>query len=470
MTVDPIHVIGGGLAGSEAAWQIAQSGVPVVLHEMRPLRGTAAHKTDGLAELVCSNSFRSDDAEANAVGLLHQEMRRLGSLVMQKGDAHQVPAGGALAVDRDGFSAAVTAALEAHPLITIERGEVAGLPPQEWSSAIVATGPLTSPALAEAILSLTGEKELAFFDAIAPIVYRESIDMNVAWFQSRYDKVGPGGTGADYINCPMNRDQYEAFVDALVAGDKTSFKEWEGTPYFDGCLPIEVMAERGRETLRHGPMKPFGLTNPHNPGEKAYAVVQLRQDNALGTLYNMVGFQTKLRHGEQTRIFRMIPGLEKAEFARLGGLHRNTYLNSPKLLDPTLRLRAMPRLRFAGQITGCEGYVESAAVGLMAGRFAAAERLGRTLEPLPATTALGALINHITGGHIETIDEGPRSFQPMNVNFGLFPPLERAPKAEDGKRLRGAAKAIAKKKALTGRARAELSVWLGEMPVAVAAE
>jgi methylenetetrahydrofolate--tRNA-(uracil-5-)-methyltransferase len=470
MTIDPIHVIGGGLAGSEAAWQIAQAGVPVVLHEMRPVRGTDAHKTDGLAELVCSNSFRSDDAEANAVGLLHQEMRRLGSLVMQKGDAHQVPAGGALAVDRDGFSAAVTAALEANPLITIQRGEVAGLPPEDWSSVIVATGPLTSPALADAILSVTGEKELAFFDAIAPIVYRESIDMNVAWFQSRYDKAGPGGTGADYINCPMNREQYEAFVDALIAGDKTSFKEWEGTPYFDGCLPIEVMAERGRETLRHGPMKPFGLTNPHNPTEKAYAVVQLRQDNALGTLYNMVGFQTKLRHGEQSRIFRMIPGLEQAEFARLGGLHRNTYLNSPKLLDPTLRLKALPRLRFAGQITGCEGYVESAAVGLIAGRFAAAERLGSTIAPLPSTTALGALINHITGGHIETIDEGPRSFQPMNVNFGLFPPLEQAPKAADGKRLRGPAKAVARKKALTDRARADLSLWLGDAPVAVAAE
>jgi methylenetetrahydrofolate--tRNA-(uracil-5-)-methyltransferase len=468
MSIEPIHVIGGGLAGSEAAWQIARAGVPVVLHEMRPVRGTDAHKTDGLAELVCSNSFRSDDAEANAVGLLHQEMRRLGSLIMANGDAHQVPAGGALAVDRDGFSAAVTAALEAHPLVTIERGEVAGLPPEEWSSVIVATGPLTSPALAEAVLGLTGEKELAFFDAIAPIVYRESIDMGVAWFQSRYDKAGPGGTGADYINCPLDREQYEAFIDALVAGDKTSFKEWEGTPYFDGCLPIEVMAERGRETLRHGPMKPVGLTNPNAPDRKPYAIVQLRQDNALGTLYNMVGFQTKLKYGEQSRIFRMIPGLENAEFARLGGLHRNTYLNSPKLLDATLRLKAMPRLRFAGQITGCEGYVESAAVGLMAGRFAAAERLGRSVAPLPHTTALGALINHITGGHIETIDEGPRSFQPMNVNFGLFPPLERSPKAEDGKRLRGTAKAIAKKRALTDRARGDLGLWLdgGALPAA----
>lgn len=468
-TIEPIHVVGGGLAGSEAAWQIAQAGVSVVLHEMRPQRGTDAHKTDGLAELVCSNSFRSDDAETNAVGLLHQEMRHLGSLIMRQGDAHQVPAGGALAVDRDGFSAAVTAALEAHPLVTIRREELQGLPPEEWASVIIATGPLTSPALAEAILTLTGEKELAFFDAIAPIVYRESIDMNVAWFQSRYDKAGPGGTGADYINCPLDKDRYETFVDALIAGDKTSFKEWEGnTPYFDGCLPIEIMAERGRETLRYGPMKPVGLTDPHNPERKPYAVVQLRQDNALGTLFNMVGFQTKLKYGEQTRIFRMIPGLENAEFARLGGLHRNTYLNSPKLLDSTLRLKARPALRFAGQITGCEGYVESAAVGLMAGRFAAAERLGRPLHLLPATTALGALINHITGGHLETIDEGPRSFQPMNVNFGLFPPLDRAPKSEDGKRLRGSAKAIARKKALTDRAREDLAAWLaaGEMPAA----
>jgi methylenetetrahydrofolate--tRNA-(uracil-5-)-methyltransferase len=460
--LEPIHVIGGGLAGSEAAWQIAERGVPVVLHEMRPRRGTDAHKTDRLAELVCSNSFRSDDAEANAVGLLHQEMRSLGSLIMREGDAHQVPAGGALAVDRDGFSAAVTAALAAHPLIAMRREEVAGLPSAEWSSVIIATGPLTSPALADAVRGLTGERELAFFDAIAPIVYRETIDMDVAWFQSRYDKPGPGGTGADYINCPLTREQYDSFVDALLAGDTTSFKEWEAsTPYFDGCLPIEVMAERGRETLRHGPMKPVGLTNPHRPDEKPYAVVQLRQDNALGTLFNMVGFQTKLKYAEQTRILRTIPGLEQAEFARLGGLHRNTYLNAPKLLDATLRLRAMPRLRFAGQITGCEGYVESAAVGLMAGRWAAAERLGQAIRHLPPTTALGALLNHITGGHIESIDEGPRSFQPMNVNFGLFPPLERTPKADDGKRLRGPAKGLARKKALTDRARADLAAWLG---------
>lgn len=470
-SLTPIHVIGGGLAGSEAAWQIASGGVPVVLHEMRPVRGTEAHKSERLAELVCSNSFRSDDAEANAVGLLHQEMRTLDSLVMSKADAHQLPAGGALAVDRDGFSAAVTAALEAHPLVTIERGEIAGLPPEDWDSVVIATGPLTSPELAGAIGALTGEQELAFFDAIAPIVYAESIDMGVAWFQSRYDKAGPGGTGADYINCPLDRDQYAAFIDALIAGEKTSFKEWEAsTPYFDGCLPVEVMAERGRETLRHGPMKPFGLTNPHRPGEKPYAVAQLRQDNALGTLFNMVGFQTKLKYSEQTRIFRTIPGLEKAEFARLGGLHRNTYLNTPKVLDGALRLKAMPRLRFAGQITGCEGYVESAAIGLMAGRMAAAERLGQTVAPLPLTTALGALMCHITGGHIEATDEGPRSFQPMNVNFGLFPPLEHMPKAEDGKRLRGGMKTIAKRKALTDRARADLAAWLGGDSLPVAAE
>src|SRR6266566_4294829 len=466
--MQPIHVIGGGLAGSEAAWQIANRGVSVVLHEMRPDRTTAAHKTGGLAELVCSNSFRSDDREHNAVGLLHEEMRRLGSLIMRAGDANQVPAGGALAVDREGFSAAVTAALAAHPLIEIRRAEIAGLPPAEWDQVIVATGPLTSPALADAIRALTGADALAFFDAIAPIVHRDSIDLNVAWFQSRYDKAGPGGTGADYINCPLTREQYEAFVDALLAGEKVAFHEFEGTPYFDGCLPIEVMAERGRDTLRHGPLKPFGLTNPHHPHEKAYAVVQLRQDNRLGTLFNMVGFQTKLKHGEQVRVFRTIPGLERAEFARLGGLHRNTLLNSPLLLDATLRLKTEPRLRFAGQITGCEGYVESAAVGLLAGRFAAAERRGSPIALPPATTAHGALINHITGGHIATIDAGPRSFQPMNVNFGLFPPLERAPaRAPDGTRLRGTAKTIAKKRALTARALADLDRWIaGDLPVA----
>ena len=461
LRMQPVHIVGGGLAGCEAAWQVAARNVPVVLHEMRPVRMTAAHKTQALAELVCSNSFRSDERETNAVGLLHEEMRRLGSLIMRTSDANQVPAGGALAVDREGFAAAVTAALEAHPLITIAREEIA-LPPQDWDCVIVATGPLTSPALADNVRALTGETALAFFDAIAPIVHRDSIDMSVAWFQSRYDKAGPGGSGADYINCPLTREQYEAFVEALLAGDKAAFHEWEAaTPYFDGCLPIEVMAERGRETLRHGPMKPFGLTNPHDPTVKAYAVVQLRQDNKLGTLFNMVGFQTKLKHGDQVRIFRTIPGLERAEFARLGGVHRNTFLNSPKLLDPTLRLNAMPRLRFAGQITGCEGYVESAAIGLLAGRFAAAERLGEPLMLPPPTTAHGALLGHITGGHVETIDAGPRSFQPMNVNFGLFPPLTRAPsRGPDGERLRGPAKAMAKKRAITARALADLDRWL----------
>jgi methylenetetrahydrofolate--tRNA-(uracil-5-)-methyltransferase len=443
----PVHVIGGGLAGSEAAWQIARRGVPAVLHEMRPLRSTAVHKTDLLAELVCSNSFRSDDADGSAIGLLHAEMRRLGSLVMRAADTHKLPAGGALAVDREEFSAAITAALEADPLIEIRREEVLA-PPAEWDNVVVATGPLTSPALTDAIRALTGEDALAFFDAIAPIVHRETIDFDVAWFQSRYDKAGPAGSGADYINCPLTRPQYEAFIDALLGGDKTTFHEFEATPYFDGCLPIEVMAERGRETLRHGPMKPFGLTNPQRPREKPYAVVQLRQDNKLGTLFNMVGFQTKLKHGEQVRIFRSIPGLGAAEFARLGGLHRNTFLNSPKLLDTTLRLKAMPRLRFAGQITGCEGYVESAAIGLLAGRFAAAERRAeRALLP-PPTTAHGALLGHITGGHIETIDAGPRSFQPMNVNFGLFPPL-------------GGVARSAKKQALCARALADLDAWIG---------
>ncbi|ESX92497.1 MULTISPECIES: methylenetetrahydrofolate--tRNA-(uracil(54)-C(5))-methyltransferase (FADH(2)-oxidizing) TrmFO [unclassified Mesorhizobium] len=460
MSKNPIHVVGGGLAGSEAAWQAAQAGVPVVLHEMRPVRGTDAHKTDGLAELVCSNSFRSDDAENNAVGLLHAEMRLAGSLIMSAGDANQVPAGGALAVDRDGFSDAVTKRLEAHPLITIEREEVPGLPPAEWDQAIIATGPLTAPSLAQSIAEATGADALAFFDAIAPIIHFDTIDMDICWFQSRYDKVGPGGTGKDYINCPMDKDQYLAFVQALVDGQKTEFKQWEGTPYFDGCLPIEIMAERGVETLRYGPMKPMGLTNAHNPTVKAYAVVQLRQDNALGTLYNMVGFQTKLKHAEQVRVFRTIPGLENAEFARLGGLHRNTYINSPTLLDASLQLKSRPGLRFAGQITGCEGYVESAAIGLLAGRFAAAERLGHAPSLPPLTTAFGALLNHITGGHIVSDDEpGKRSFQPMNVNFGLFPPVE-APKTE-GKRLRGKDKTVAKRHAITSRARADCREWLG---------
>ena len=377
---EPVHIVGAGLAGSEAAWQVANAGIPVVLHEMRPHRMTEAHRTQGLAELVCSNSFRSDDAANNAVGLLHAEMRRLGSLIMRSADANQVPAGGALAVDRDGFSAAVTQALENHPLIEIDRAEIAGLPPADWGNVIVATGPLTSAPLAEAIRELTDESALAFFDAIAPIVHRDSIDMSVAWFQSRYDKVGPGGTGADYINCPMTKEQYDAFVDALLAGEKVDFKDWEtNTPYFDGCLPVEVMAERGRETLRHGPMKPVGLTNPNDPTVKPYAIVQLRQDNKLGTLYNIVGFQTKLKHGAQQRVFRTIPGLENAEFARLGGLHRNTFLNSPKLLDSQLRLRAQPRLRFAGQMTGCEGYVESASIGLIAGLYAAANARAQSL-------------------------------------------------------------------------------------------
>ena len=456
----PIHIVGGGLAGSEAAWQVASAGVPVVLHEMRPVRGTDAHQTDGLAELVCSNSFRSDDATTNAVGVLHREMRAMGSLVMRAADANQVPAGGALAVDRDGFSGAVTEAIAAHDLIQVAREEIQDIPPSDWDNVIIATGPLTSIQLAEAIGKATGEAGLAFFDAIAPIVHRDSIDMTKAWLQSRYDKAGPGGTGADYINCPLDREQYAAFIAALIDGPKTEFREWEGTPYFDGCLPIEVMAERGPETLRHGPMKPMGLTNSHNPTVKPYAVVQLRQDNALGTLYNMVGFQTKLKHGAQVEIFRTIPGLEKAEFARLGGIHRNTYLNSPALLDPQLRLKADPRLRFAGQITGCEGYVESAAVGLIAGRMAAAERLGAPIFPPPQTTAIGALIAHITGGHIAKIDAGPRSFQPMNVNFGLFPPLIEAVKHPDGKRLRGPEKARAKKMALSARADRDLAGWL----------
>ncbi|SLN55858.1 methylenetetrahydrofolate--tRNA-(uracil(54)-C(5))-methyltransferase (FADH(2)-oxidizing) TrmFO [Oceanibacterium hippocampi] len=438
--MQPIHVVGGGLAGSEAAWQIARLGVPVMLHEMRPIRGTDAHQTDGLAELVCSNSFRSDDVENNAVGLLHEEMRRADSLILQCGDRHKVPAGGALAVDREAFSEAVGAALADHPLVTVERGEIEGLPPETWDSTIIATGPLTSPALAEAIRDLTGEKSLAFFDAIAPIVYKDSIDFSKAWYQSRYDK----GDGADYINCPLDKAGYEAFIEALLAADTALAKEWEGTPYFDGCLPIEVMAERGPETLRFGPMKPVGLTNPHS-GEDAYAVVQLRQDNKLGTLYNMVGFQTKLKHGAQVEIFRAIPGLENARFARLGGLHRNTFLNSPTLLDPTLRLKAAPRLRFAGQITGVEGYVESAAIGLLAGRFAAAERLGQEPSMPPRTTAFGALIDHITGGaHAET-------FQPMNVNFGLFPPLE-------GRKMRKRER----RPAMARRALDDLAGWLGQ--------
>ncbi len=439
----PVHVIGAGLAGSEASWQLAQAAVPVVLHEMRPVKGTEAHQTSSCAELVCSNSFRSDDSETNAVGLLHDEMRRCDSLILSCADAHQVPAGGALAVDRHGFSAAVTHALHTHPLITIQRGEILALPDRtEMDSVIIATGPLTSDALSASIRSVTGEESLAFFDAIAPIVHRESIDMSKAWMQSRYDKTGPGGTGSDYINCAMDKDQYEAFVRELSAAPRTDFKEWEkNTPYFNGCLPIEVMAERGAETLRYGPMKPVGLTNPHS-AQRPYAVVQLRQDNALGTLYNLVGFQTKMKYADQQRVFRMIPGLENAEFARLGGLHRNTFLNSPRLLDGELRLTARPHLRFAGQITGVEGYIESAAMGLLAGRFAAAERKGCTLLPPPATTAMGALIAHITGAALA------ETFQPMNVNFGLFPPISEGRGGRDRKLL------------YTQRAKKDFRVWI----------
>ncbi|EAP91342.1 gid protein, hypothetical [Oceanicaulis sp. HTCC2633] len=456
----PIHIIGGGMAGSEAAWQAANAGARVILHEMRPVRPTFAHQTGGLAELVCSNSFRSDDAETNAVGLLHEEMRRAGSLIMAMGDKHQVPAGGALAVDREAFSADVTAAIENHPNIEIVREEIAGLPPEDWDSVIVATGPLTSPALAEAVHELSGEGELAFFDAIAPILYAESINMDIAWKQSRYDKGDTEEDRAAYINCPMDKDQYEAFVDALLAADKTEFKDWEkDTPYFDACLPIEVMAERGRETLRHGPMKPRGLTNAHDPDTKPYAVVQLRQDNALGTLFNMVGFQTKMKYGAQTDVFKMIPGLENASFARLGGIHRNTFLHSPKLLDGVMRLKARPSLRFAGQITGVEGYVESASMGLLAGRFAAAEKLGREISPPPPTTALGALLTHITTGHVP----GKKgAFQPMNVNFGLFPDIEAPTRDAEGKRLRGKDKSVAKKRAMSARALSDIDAWLGE--------
>ncbi|MEA2811977.1 MAG: methylenetetrahydrofolate--tRNA-(uracil-5-)-methyltransferase [Rhodospirillaceae bacterium] len=443
-----VHIIGGGLAGSEAAWQLASAGVPAVLHEMRPVRGTEAHLTENLAELVCSNSFRSDDANNNAVGLLHEEMRRAGSLIMRAADAHKLPAGGALAVDRHGFSAAVQAELLAHPLVELRREEVAGLPSDDWDSVIVATGPLTSPALAEAIRTLSGEESLAFFDAIAPIVHHESIDLSIAWKQSRYDKGGPAGDGADYLNCPMTKDEYEAFVAGLLAGDKTEFKEWEhNTPYFNGCQPIEVIAASGPQTLRFGPMKPVGLRDPRT-GHRPWAVVQLRQDNALGTLWNIVGFQTKLKHGEQTRLFRTIPGLHNAEFARLGGLHRNTFLNSPRLLDATLRLKAMPRLRFAGQITGCEGYVESAAVGLMTGKFAAAERQGLVPIAPPATTAMGALLGHITGG------ADAATFQPMNVNFGLFPPID------------GTFRGKERKQALSARALRDFDQWIVPTPLA----
>jgi methylenetetrahydrofolate--tRNA-(uracil-5-)-methyltransferase len=432
---DRVHIIGGGLAGSEAAWQLAEAGVKVRLSEMRGSgETTPAHHTDSLAELVCSNSFRSDDEVSNAVGLLHAEMRALGSLIMAVADAHKVPAGSALAVDREGFAEGVTARLSEHPNLELVRERVDSLPTS--GATIVATGPLTAAKLAGSIGAATGSDALAFFDAIAPIVHRDSIDMDVAWMAARWDK-----GGKDYINCPLDKDQYLAFHQGLVEGEKTEFREWEkDTPYFEGCMPIEVMADRGVDTLRFGPMKPVGLDNPRT-GRWPHAVVQLRQDNALGTLWNMVGFQTKLKYAEQVRLFRTIPGLEKAEFARLGGLHRNTFINSPQLLDRTLRLRKAPHIRFAGQITGCEGYVESAAVGLLAGRFAAAEVLGREIEPPPATTALGALIGHITGGAETT------TYQPMNVNFGLFPPVEGKVKKAD------------RKAAYTSRARDALQEW-----------
>ena len=424
-----VHIIGGGLAGSEAAFQVAHRGIRVVLHEMRPVRKTDAHHTDGLAELVCSNSFRSDDAEANAVGVLHAEMRMLNSIIMSEADRHKVPAGGALAVDRDGFSLGVQTRLTDHPMIELAREEVTEIP-DDWDNVIIATGPLTSPSLAQMVRTLGGEEDLAFFDAIAPIVHYDSINMDVAWFQSRYDKATDGGDGKDYINCPMDKPQYEAFIDALLTGEKMSFREWEeNTPYFEGCMPIEVMASRGPETLRFGPMKPVGLTNAHD-GSRPHAVIQLRQDNALGTLYNMVGFQTKLKYAEQVRVFQTIPGLETAQFARLGGLHRSTFINSPRLLDGQLRMKARPSLRFAGQITGVEGYVESAAIGLMAGMMAAAQVTGDNWTPPPVDTAHGALLSHITGG------ADADTFQPMNVNFGLFPPIDAA--ATGGKRkLRG---------------------------------
>ena len=439
-----LHIIGGGMAGSEAAWQAAQAGVQVVIHEMRPTVETFAHQTGNLAEMVCSNSFRSDDDEQNAVGLLHWEMRQANGLLMEMADAHQLPAGGALAVDRDAFSNAVTERLRAHPNVRVEEGEITDLPADgHW---IIATGPLTSGPLAQSIRAETGADSLAFFDAIAPIVYTDSIDMSQAWFQSRYDKGDTEEERKAYLNCPMTREQYDAFIDALLAADKTEFHEGETAGYFDGCLPIEVMAERGRETLRHGPMKPVGLTNPHQPDVKPWAVVQLRRDNALGTLFNIVGFQTKMKYGAQTEVFRTIPGLENASFARLGGIHRNTFINSPTLLDDQMRLKSRPNIRFAGQITGVEGYVESAAMGLLAARLAIAELTGKTLPPVPATTATGALVTHITGG------AEAKTFQPMNVNFGLFPPVEGLKGGRRGRKDRY--------KAYTDRAKADWTAWL----------
>ncbi|MHC9237270.1 methylenetetrahydrofolate--tRNA-(uracil(54)-C(5))-methyltransferase (FADH(2)-oxidizing) TrmFO [Pseudooceanicola sp. 502str34] len=439
-----LHIVGGGMAGSEAAWQAAKQGVNVVIHEMRPKVGTFAHQTGKLAEMVCSNSFRSDDSEQNAVGLLHWEMRAADGLIMQTADKHRLPAGGALAVDRDPFAESVTAALTALPNVSVSGEEITELPTEgHW---IIATGPLTSSALGAAIQAETGAERLAFFDAIAPIVYAESIDMDTAWMQSRYDKGETEEEQKAYLNCPMTKDQYEAFIDALLAAEKTEFHEGETAGYFDGCLPIEVMAERGRETLRHGPMKPVGLTNAHKPEEKAYAVVQLRRDNALGTLYNIVGFQTKMKYGAQTAVFKMIPGLENASFARLGGIHRNTFINSPTLLDDRMRLKSRPNIRFAGQVTGVEGYVESAAMGLLAGRMAAAEILGQDLPPPPAETAMGALITHITGG------AEAKTFQPMNVNFGLFPPLDGVRGGRRGRKDRY--------KGYTDRAKELFSGWL----------
>jgi methylenetetrahydrofolate--tRNA-(uracil-5-)-methyltransferase len=445
MTEKTLQIIGGGMAGSEAAWQAATAGIKVVLHEMRPTVGTFAHRTGSLAEMVCSNSFRSDDDEQNAVGLLHWEMRAAGSIIMDTAYDHRLPAGGALAVDRDPFAEAVTAKLRAHPNITVVGGEITALPD---GPAIIATGPLTSGALANAIAAETGQDALAFFDAIAPIVYADTIDMSVAWEQSRYDKGETEAEQRAYINCPMTREEYDAFIDALWAADKTEFHEGETAGYFDGCLPIEVMAERGRETLRHGPMKPVGLTNPHDPTVKPWAVVQLRRDNALGTLYNIVGFQTKMKYGAQTSVFKMIPGLQDASFARLGGIHRNTFINSPRLLDPQMRLRSRPNIRFAGQITGVEGYVESAAMGLLAGRLAVAELCGKALAPVPQDTAMGALVHHITGG------AEAKTFQPMNVNFGLFPPVEGLKAGRRGRKDRY--------KAYTDRAKAAWLGWLGE--------
>jgi methylenetetrahydrofolate--tRNA-(uracil-5-)-methyltransferase len=439
----PLHIIGGGMAGSEAAWQAAEAGQPVVIHEMRPQVATFAHRTGDFAEMVCSNSFRSDDDERNAVGLLHWEMAAANGLIMEMARAHRLPAGGALAVDRDPFAAAVTARLKAHPLISTSYEEITELPQDgHW---IIATGPLTSGALAKSIQAATGADQLAFFDAIAPIVYAESVDMSVAWMQSRYDKGETLEEQTAYMNCPMTKDQYEAFIDALLAAEKTQFHEGETAGYFDGCLPIEVMAERGRETLRFGPMKPVGLTNAHQPDVKAYAVVQLRRDNKLGTLYNIVGFQTKMKYGAQTEVLRMIPGLENASFARLGGIHRNTFINSPTLLDDQMRLKSHPHIRFAGQITGVEGYVESAAMGLLAGRMAAAELRGDVLPPPPADTAMGALITHITGG------ADAKTFQPMNVNFGLFPPID----AKGGRKGRKD-----RYKAYTDRAKDSFRAWL----------